>query len=64
MLVVVTAAALLLGALGTTWSLLLVPFTGVAAVGAWLGLSGEELFDAFGDAQGDDVGRGPAGLWL
>lgn len=57
-----TALAVVLAALLTGWFLLAVPFTGVAAYGAWLGLSNEELLEAFGAASGDDAGHGPAGL--
>ena len=57
-----TAVAVALAVLVTGWFLLAVPFTVVWAYGAWLGLSDEELSDAFGTTSGDDVGRGPAGL--
>ena len=62
LLSVLTAVAVALAALVTGWFLLAVPFTVVGAYGAWLGLSDDELFDAFGSASGDDAGRGPAGL--
>jgi hypothetical protein len=61
-LVLLTAVAVALAALVTGWFLLVAPFTIVAAYGAWLGLTNEELFDAFGTASGDDVARGPTGL--
>ncbi len=62
LLVLLTALAVALAALVTGWFLLAVPFTLVGAYGAWLGLSNEELSDAFGTASGDDAGRGPTGL--
>jgi fatty acid desaturase len=64
LLLSLTAVAVALAALVTGWFLLAVPFTVVAAYGAWLGLSNEELFDAWGTASGDDAGRGPTGLSL
>lgn len=39
-----------------------VPFGVVGAYAAWLGLTAEEALDALGGAEGDDAGRGPAGL--
>ena len=57
-----TAVAFALATLLTGWFLLAVPFTVVVAYGAWLGLSNDELLDAFGTVSGDDAGRGPAGL--
>lgn len=62
LLLLLTALAVALALLVTGWFLLAVPVTVVGAYGAWLGLSGEELADAFGAASGDDAGRGPAGL--
>lgn len=58
------AVASVLAAVVSGWFLLAVPFTIVAAYGAWLGLTDEELLDAFATASGDDVGRGPSGLSL
>ena len=62
LLSLLTALAVALAVLVTAWFLLAVPFTVVGAYGAWLGLSDEELLDAFATASGDDVGRGPTGL--
>ena len=62
LMVLLTAVAVPLAALVTGWFLLAVPLTIVGAYGAWLGLSNEELSDAFGSASGDDAGRAPAGL--
>jgi hypothetical protein len=45
------------------WFLVAVPFAVVAAYGAWLGLSGEELLEAVAAGE-DDLGRGPAGISL
>lgn len=59
-----TAVAFALAALVTGWFLVAVPCTVVAAYGAWIGLSDEELLDAFDTAFGDDAGRRPTGLSL
>ena len=62
LMVLLTAVAVVLAALMTGWFLLAVPFTVVWAFAAWLGLSNQELADAFDAVSGDDAGRGPAGL--
>jgi hypothetical protein len=62
-LVALVPLAVALAATVSGWFLVAVPFAVVAAYGAWLGLSGEELVEAVGAGE-DDLGRGPAGVWL
>jgi hypothetical protein len=63
LLLLVSALAVLLAFLWTAWCLLVLPFSMTGAFRAWLGLSNQDLFDAFdGEGADADPGRGPAGL--
>ncbi len=62
LMVLASALAVVLALLTTAWFLLVLPFSLPATLGAWLGLSNEELLDALdGGGAEPDPGRGPAG---
>jgi|GEM_PF-6062232 len=60
------SAAALLTAIGlavliSLWFLVAVPFTMIAMYGAWVGLTNDEIFDAFG-TDAADPGAGAPGM--
>lgn len=58
----VAALAVLTAFTISAWTLLVLPFAFIVGTCAFFGYAFLETWDAIGDASGDDVGRGPAGL--
>jgi len=61
LMALVSALAVVLAVLTSGWFLLVLAFSVPAAFGAWLGLSNEELLEAFDGGDDPDPGRGMAG---
>ena len=62
LMVSLTGLAVALAVVVSAWFLLAVPWTILAACGAWLGLTNREVLHALDEISGDDLGRGPAGM--